>query len=246
MEAIAGGAGAEKIEVLDLTRACSRRYSSPGNETELVILGVPVYTGRVPFQAVEALQHMEDKGTPAVIVVVYGNRAYEDALLELNDIARRIGFVPIAGAAFVGEHSFSTTETPIAVGRPDQEDLEKALAFGRMVREKLDAMESQPVSRFLKIPGNYPYRERTQHIASPQTVVSLCTRCGTCKEICPEDAITISDSGVTSDEDRCILCCACIKACPNGARHMDDQELLQIAEELSSTCREGKLPEAFI
>ena len=41
--------------------------------------------------------------TPAVLVVVYGNRAYDDALLELSDIATGAGFVPLAAGAFVGE-----------------------------------------------------------------------------------------------------------------------------------------------
>lgn len=246
VEAIGRGVGAEKTETFDLTPVENRRYGRLSTDVELAIIGVPVYTGRVPFQAVEALQHMRVKRIPAVIVVVYGNRAYDDALLELSDIASRIGFVPIAGAAFVGEHSFSTATTPIAVGRPDSEDLEKAVSFGRMVSGKLDSADSPANGSFVKVPGNYPYRDRAQHITSPETDMRLCTRCKTCETTCPEYAITVTDSGVASDEDKCLLCCACVKVCPTGARQMDNPALQEIAERLSATCRERKSPELFM
>lgn len=246
VEAVAAGLGAESVNVFDLTRAATRRYGPHDSHSDLAIIGVPVYTGRVPFQAVEALQRMEARGTPAIIVVVYGNRAYEDALLELSDIAARIGFVPIAGAAFVGEHSFSTKVTPIAEGRPDSEDLETAVKFGKMVREEIDSTGTLRNVPFLKVPGNFPYRERTQHVASPETEMSLCTRCKTCEEICPEAAISVTDTGVASDKGKCILCCACVRSCPTGARRMNDPFLLGLAERLSAMCLERKAPELFI
>jgi ferredoxin len=246
VETIAGSVGAEKVDALDLTPTRGRRYRRLTPDADLTILGVPVYTGRVPFQVVEALQHMQGSEGPAAIVVVYGNRAYEDALLELNHIASRIGFVPIAGAAFVGEHSFSTAVTPIAVGRPDEEDLEQAASFGRMLREKLDMTGPSGNGRFLKIPGNFPYRERAQHVTSPETVMELCTRCRACEAVCPEEAITVTEDGVTTDKESCLLCCACVKACPTGARRMNDDELLTIARELSATCDERRSPEFFI
>jgi ferredoxin len=246
VEAIAGGIGADSIEVLDLTSAKARGPIPAIPETDLTILGVPVYTGRVPFQVVEALQHMRVQRTPAALVVVYGNREYEDALLELSDIASRIGFLPIAGAAFVGEHSFSTTGTPIAAGRPDHEDLEQAVAFGTMLRKKFDGMGSLGNGHFLKVPGNFPYRERAVHRAVPESAMELCKKCGVCEDICPEGAIVVSENGVASDKDICLLCCACVKACPTGARRMNDPELLQIAERLSTVCGEQKSPEFFL
>ena len=49
----------------------------------LSIIGVPVYGGRVPVEAISRLQRLKANNTPAVIVVVYGNRDYNDAILEL-------------------------------------------------------------------------------------------------------------------------------------------------------------------
>ena len=91
---------------------------------------------------------------------VYGNREYEDALLELQNIAIEAGFTPIAGAVFIGEHSFSTEGTPIAQGRPDADDLDRARSFGTMVQKKISNLESLRNVPPLAVPGNFPYRER--------------------------------------------------------------------------------------
>ena len=69
-------------------------------ENEAVIIGVPVYGGRVPAVAAERLKKLHGRKTAAVLVVTYGNRAYEDALLELKLIlVRTCGSSSRAGRA---------------------------------------------------------------------------------------------------------------------------------------------------
>ena len=80
-----------------------------------------------------------------MVIAVYGNRAFEKAAAELAALAARQGFVPVAAAAFVGEHSYSTPETPVAAGRPDAQDLARAAEFGAAVRKKLAAGTPAPV-----------------------------------------------------------------------------------------------------
>jgi hypothetical protein len=92
-------------------------------------------------------------------VVVYGNRDYEDALIELHDISITQGFVPVAAGAFIAEHSYSTTKRPIAHGRPDPDDLDRAQEFGKKVREKLKGLRFLDDIGKIKIPGNIPYIE---------------------------------------------------------------------------------------
>ena len=74
----------------------------------LAIIGVPTYAGRVAPTALERLQKIKGENTPTIIIILYGNRDYEDALLELRDTVKQLGFVPVAGGAFIGEHSYST------------------------------------------------------------------------------------------------------------------------------------------
>ena len=93
------------------------------------------------------------------MVVVYGNREYEDALLELKNLAIEQGFSRVAAGAFIGEHSYSRDSTPIAVGRPDEADLNKAKEFGeRVLKKLLDNRELDHLPT-LEVPGNFPIKK---------------------------------------------------------------------------------------
>lgn len=146
---------------------------------------------------------------------------------------RARGFVPVAAAAFVGEHSYSTERTPIAAGRPDGQDLAAAEAFGRAVRRKLAGQGPLPVDAArLKPPGTplvpllrfirfvLAYRRRQKKhpvVLLPAGSADRCTHCGRCAAVCPTGAIARGDE-LRTDAARCIRCCACVKGCPVGAR----------------------------
>ena len=205
-----------------------------------------MYSGRLPAVAISRLRRLKGNGVPAVIVVVYGNRAYEDALLELRDVALDAGFRPIAAGAFIGEHSYSTNDTPIAVGRPDLDDLGKAKAFGKMIREKIRNIRALDQIDSLQVPGNFPFKElRMLSDISPAIQESLCTRCRMCPSVCPTAAINADDPALT-DKSLCIRCCACVKSCPSGAKSMDDPRIMQVAEQLSVNCSHRKEPEMYL
>lgn len=248
LEAIAEGLGVDRPEHIDLTSPGARTGRNRKIRGGLTIIGVPVYTGRVALEAVRGLEQFTANDTPAVIVVVYGNREYEDALLELQNITRELGFTPIAGAAFIGEHSFSTENTPIAQGRPDSKDLKKARDFGAMVKKKMADPGSLHEVASLVVPGNFPYRERgPSRNVSPETNESLCVRCGKCVEVCPVTAIMLKEDVVTTKNEKCTLCCACAKNCPSGARRLQDPQLTQfIRVKLSAMCSTRKEPGFFL
>ena len=88
LEGIAQGTKVGTIEHLDLTPPESKTLELDKMQDELVLIGVPVYAGRVPLEAVAKLRRLRVDRVPAVIIVVYGNREIEDALLELKDLAR--------------------------------------------------------------------------------------------------------------------------------------------------------------
>lgn len=233
----------ETAKHIDLTLARARTVRD--FDAEFALIGTPVYGGRVPFQAAQALRMVKAAGTPAVLVVVYGNRAYEDALLELKGIVEEAGFRPFAGAAFVGEHSFSTDAIPIAAGRPDNEDLEKARSFGSLVREILERKPHLHQTRSFEVPGNFPYRDRASLGVSPESREDLCVRCRKCEEVCPEEVVRVGEGGVSTDGGKCILCCACVKICPTGARRVTDPRASQLIQKLALLCRDRKEPEFF-
>jgi ferredoxin len=246
IEGIAQGARIATAEHLDLTPPEARTRKFAEMHGELAIIGAPVYSGRLPTDMISRLRRLKGNDTPAVIVVMYGNRAYEDALLELRDLVMETGFKPVAAGAFIGEHSFSNSAAPIAVGRPDMEDLRKAKKFGEMIHEKMINTAMLDELSPLQVPGNFPYRERSAlSDISPVTEEAVCAKCAKCASVCPTAAITVGDT-VLTDRSLCIRCCACIKTCSTGARTMEDPRIRQVAGQLSMNCRIRKEPELFL
>jgi ferredoxin len=246
LESIAGGTGVEAVEHLDVTLPDAERDFAEMKEDELLIIGCPVYAGRLPEIAVQRFNSLKSNGGPAVIVVLYGNREIEDALVELSDLAAASGFMPVAGGAFIGEHSFSSASFPLANGRPDGSDIQCAREFGKSIGEYLRSIGSLQDIGPLKLPGNRPYREHIVHPkTSPVTDSELCTACGTCASACPTGSI-LADKTAKTDVETCILCCACVKLCPENARALKDPFVGQIIEWLYSNTANRKEPEVFI
>lgn len=239
-EQIAQGINAQSIEHHDLTLQASGINLA---FTEgLAVIGVPVYAGRVPEICLQRMQHLSAVQIPAVVVVLYGNREFEDALLELADTVRAKGFVPVAGAAFIGEHSYSTRTQSIAAGRPDQDDLTQARQFGEAIAENLKAghLTGPP-----DIPGSVPYRERPPLGGiAPSLIAEHCTLCGICVSVCPTQVISMADS-ITTDAAGCVMCCACVKNCPVQARILDHQMLNARREMLTVQYSQRKAPSIF-
>ncbi len=247
LEAIARGTGVKNILHHDITLPGSvpeKTIEFPANE--MVILGAPVYAGRLPDVAVQRLSKFRPAGSPAAVAALYGNREYEDALLEIGELAAATGFVVIAAGAFLGEHSYSTPETPIAAGRPDAEDKRKAEKFGGEVMELFQAISKPEEVTMPELPGNRPFRQKVKHPnAPPETDMEKCTLCGECVEVCPVGAISIN-GGLATDRELCILCCACVKNCPEQARALTDPRMKQITERVCRLTVRRKEPETFI
>lgn len=246
LQGIAEGLNAENVQQVDLT--LPETAPPADKQADLILIGVPVYEGRVAQTAIPRLQQITAGQTPAVVVVLYGNRDYEDALLELGDLVADKGFLPIAGGAFIGEHSFASDTRPMANGRPDDQDLAKAREFGANIRAKLDNMASIDDAVRIDLPGNTPYIFRDRSPLADRAATTMeetCTLCGTCASLCPVGAITIEDT-VLTDNLACTLCNACVKSCPSGARVVDDPMVNKIANWVSKNFQERREPETFL
>ncbi len=228
----------ENLENSSFTEITNSSVCQNISDTDLVVVGIPVFGGRVPSLALERLQELQGNNTPAVAVVTYGNRAYDDALLELSHFLEQHGFVVVAAASFVTEHSIART---IASGRPDLNDLNTAKSFAKQVVAKLASM-STPSS--ISVNGNFPYKVYAGASYKPKTTTD-CTGCGVCGDSCPTNAIILDGISRTCDE-LCITCMRCVAICPMNARTLDDAVISQIESRLSAIASEPKKPEIVL
>lgn len=230
----------EPITQLDLTPPSPYEKSVLGAE-ELAVIAVPVYAGRIAPVARERLQTISGSSTPAIVVVVYGNREYEDALLELVEFTQGQSFTVVGAAAFIGEHSFSSVEQPVAHGRPDESDLNLAQKFGSELRDKL----TDSITGEVEVPGNSPYRDGMPNLPFTPTIITAgCTLCKQCFELCPTGAIDGTDS-IGIDPGKCTFCCSCIKGCPEQCISLGKGPMAEKALWLHENCSSRKEPELF-
>jgi ferredoxin len=246
LKEITKGLAKNVSNAIDITKPEIRTQPSPGFGNDLVLIGAPVYGGRLPKDAVDYFKTLKAKGTPAVLVVLYGNREFEDALIELKNIAIDCGFVPLAAAAFIGEHSFSNDEFSIAPNRPDKDDLEKAFSFGEQITGLLNGVENPTDLIPVDVPGNFPYKQ--DFSMGPFAFIDVtddCDDCGICAIACPKNAID-EENGYSTLDEHCIYCCACIKACPQSARILKNGPIKDKAKKLSEVCAQRKEPQTFL
>ncbi len=233
----------------DFTPPDARGVAPEFEQNDLVVFGTPVYAGRVPNVLLPYLATMQGKGARAVPVVVYGNRHYDDALIELRDILAAGGFLPIAAGAFVGEHAFSNL---LAKDRPDAQDMRIARQFAEDVLAK---PETASGGETLFVEGTpYPYRgyfkprDRNGNPVDIRTVKPLtnqnCNDCKLCADVCPMGSIDYEN--VREYTGICIKCGACVKQCPQRAKYYADEAYLYHKQELEEGFRRRAQPELFL
>ena len=225
------------ITTVDLTDSKQNFDAVSLTKEDVAVIAVPSYGGRVPAVAAERLGVVHGNGARAILVCVYGNRAYEDTLVELEDAAKRAGFQVIAAVAAIAEHSIARQ---FAAGRPDALDAAQLSDFAKQIQRKLsEADSSEPA-----IPGNRPYKKSGGGGMVPKPTKE-CTSCGICAEKCPVQAID-RENLKKVDEKACISCMRCVAVCPQGARKLNPIMLSAASLMLKKVCSERKECELFL
>lgn len=242
-------AGTDGYTAHDFTLPAAREEAMVFQPDDFVVFGVPVYAGRVPNVLLPYFQKVHGNQAQAAAVVVYGNRNFDDALIELRDVLEARGFRTVAGAAFIGAHAFSRV---LAAGRPDQQDLQQARDFSAMMQAAMrdgSLRTPVPVGGCLPVRPYYlPYDRQGEpiHILSvkPKTDMTKCSGCGLCAAVCPMGSIDPQRPELITGS--CIKCCACEKICTSGAKYFDDPGYLYHREELEQRFTRRASPMLFL
>lgn len=224
---------------IDLTNAEFDFASVCMKEDDIAVLAVPSYGGRVPSLATQRISKICGNQAKCIIVCVYGNRAYEDTLIELKDVAEKSGFRVIAAVAAIAEHSIMHQ---YAAGRPDTKDRQELQNFAKKILEKIDSsMDETPA---LQIPGNYPYKKAGGAGLVPKAD-NKCITCGYCAKNCPAQAIS-RENVKNTDSKKCISCMRCVVKCPHSARKVNGAMVSVAALAMKKACSTRKENELYI
>lgn len=227
------------VEKVDLSNAETDYSLINLDKDDIAVIAVPSFGGRVPHLAVQRISEIHGNQALCVIVCVYGNRAYEDTLIELNDAAEKSGFKVVAAIAAIAEHSIMHQ---YAAGRPDTEDKSELNRFAKKILEKINGGLTE--SSALQIPGNRPYKKAGGVGLVPKAGNS-CTGCGLCARQCPAQAIS-KEKVKAADSKKCISCMRCVVKCPNSARKVNGAMVSAAALAMKKVCSVRKGNELYL
>lgn len=219
-------------QLIDLTHG-SCEIESELIDGDTVLLISPVYAGRIPALAADLFRQIDGHGMKAIVAVVYGNRDYDDALLELADIAVNDGFDVIAAGAFIAQHCIFPK---VANGRPDASDMAVAADFIERAKES-DNLDISTIK------GHRPYKKPGAVPLQPQTDENECVSCGVCARECPTGAI--DPVTLATDKNKCITCCRCIAVCGSHARKFKGVKYATVGKIFCSQNSKRREPELF-
>lgn len=225
------------ITAIDLSNVNENFYKYSLTNEDIAIIAVPSYSGRVPSVTIERILKIQGNGAKAIIVCVYGNRAYEDTLVELQDVVQQAGFSVISAIAAIAEHSIAHR---YATNRPDMNDYRILKEFAGKISDKLKKNDfSTPT-----IPGNRPYRKAGNAGIVPKAT-KACTKCNLCASKCPVGAID-KNNPTKVNKKVCISCMRCVTVCPHHARKVNGLLLAIVNMMLKKACTERKECELYL
>ena len=202
------------------------------DKEDQVLIAMPSFGGRAPAVAIERLKKIAGNGAKCTLVCVYGNRAYEDTLAEMEDAAKECGFQVVAAVAAVSQHSIIPQ---YAANRPDASDEKQLAEFAQQIADKTESVSS--------VPGNRPYKKAGGAGLVPMPS-KTCVKCGVCAKNCPVQAI--DPEKFTADSKKCIACMRCVKQCPHNARKVNGAMVSVAAMAIKKACSVRKENELFL
>jgi len=198
-------------EEYNLTNQEYEDFNYSFDENDLVLLGFPVYGGRLPETAKNRFIGLKGKKTKIAIILTYGDVHYDDSLIETHEIMKNNGFITIGMGAFVVQHNIVKT---VGINRPNDEDYKLIIKFGKELNGKINENKLEE----LKIASAKPFGKYKGCPVKPKGNRN-CSKCGLCVKLCPQKAIKANNPR-KNIKNKCISCMRCVKYCSKNARDL--------------------------
>lgn len=218
-------------ERVDFTMPSSRETFLHFKKDDLVVFATPTYAGRIPNKIMPFVRdNITADNTPMINIATFGNRSFDDCLMEQKILLEKNGFISVGGLASVNRHVFSKK---IAPDRPSKDDMEDTKNFATKIA---DFLLKNPLGNiYVEFDGDEhltsyytPLGENLKKAnflkATPKTDMDKCTDCKICAMSCPMGSISFGD--VDKIIGICIKCQACVIKCPENAKFFDDGDFL--------------------
>ncbi|NVM01569.1 MAG: 4Fe-4S binding protein [Candidatus Helarchaeota archaeon] len=200
---------------------------------DLIGLGCPTFYYREPISVKLFIQKMDKvDGKHCFIFCTHGS-IIGNTFYYMNEALNKKGYLVIGAYDSYSESSIQFYPQPMHTAKhPDDIELREAEEFGQKVCEislKIKKGEKSLIPKFELIENTWWARD--SKLATPEALRSIspefkinidkCTKCLTCQENCPVDAIDVEADPPEIQKDGCIFCWFCEKLCPEGAIEAD-------------------------
>lgn len=234
---------------ISITLPIEREKTYSFRDDELVIFGSPVYAGRIPNKILPYIQdNFRGKNTPAMSVVTFGNRSYDNALAELCGVLNSNSFISFSATAIATTHVFSNK---IGTDRPDKLDNNEIDNF---ISNICNYVRQKEVITEIKVKGQWPGAPYYKPLGLDLNPVNFlkakpitndnCDNCGKCISVCPMGSIDKQNPALITGT--CIKCQACIKTCHLNAKYFDDINFISHVKMLENNYTKRTKSEFFI
>ena len=222
-----------KNEGLDVTADDYRNIDKDSvSGYDLIICGTPVYYYDVPVNFRTWLKTLPPiSGVPVAAFITYGaqgGNVHNTGSVLLNHLKEK-GGLPVAMESIGNMSTFALTWSTGSVERimkyshlPNSFSYQKANNFAKKV------LANAQMSQEYRVKYKFDFRHLLRNkpaIGSTKMFINshgfnkeTCTDCGTCKKLCPVEAIDMKSKSI--DSDTCIACLGCINNCPHNAIDM--------------------------
>ena len=227
---------------------------------DLIGIGTPTFYYREPINVKLFISRFENlKGKHCFLFATHGS-IIGNTFYYMDEQLRKKGLQVIGTFDSYGDSSMKIYPQPMhTAGHPDEIEIQGAEEFGESIcniSKKIQNGDTSLIPKFVLISDTWWNKQSEQlspeflRKVSPKFIINekVCTKCLTCEEVCPVDAIDIEATPPEIQKEGCIFCYYCEQSCPEGAIETDWTRFAKISrgnlpryiEELEKAENSGK------